>query len=172
MRHIRDAFLLLRLAHELAVIGADHRGIERAFEFLCVLLLGEVAPGDLAALLGNQPGFACLEHEREPGGIALRAPPRLEERIPALRGADEHRPAAAVGESRADDLGPDPRVDIGMLVQHNAVQIKPAQRIRVVGAEQSHLRAARIIRAQLALMDARSGLPARRNGGAQIIPRD
>ncbi len=59
-----------------------------------------------------------------------------------------------------------------MLVEHNAVEIKPAQRIRVVGAEQSHLRAARIIHAQLALMDARSGFPAGRNGGAQIIPRD
>jgi len=55
-----------------------------------------------------------------------------------------------------------------MLVEHNAVQIKSAQRIRVVGAEQSHLRAARIVHAKLALMDARSGVPAGRNGGAHF----
>jgi hypothetical protein len=47
VRHIGYAFLLLGLVDKPAVIGADHRGIEGAFEFLCILLFGKIAPETL-----------------------------------------------------------------------------------------------------------------------------
>jgi hypothetical protein len=64
--------------HQLAVVGADHRGVERAFEFLRVLLLAEIALGERKLACGNEAGIACLEHEAEPASFRLRAPPLLE----------------------------------------------------------------------------------------------
>jgi hypothetical protein len=61
--HAGDAAVGLGLAHERAVIGADHRGVERAFEFLRVLRLAEIAPRQHQLLLCDEAGLARLEHQ-------------------------------------------------------------------------------------------------------------
>jgi hypothetical protein len=103
--------------------------------------------------------------------LRLRAPPQLEEGVAALGRADEHRPAAAIGQGRADDFRPHPRVHVGIFVEHDAVEIDAAQGVRVVGAVEAHLPALRIIDAQLALVHARAILAQRRRRRAQIVPR-
>ncbi len=168
--HAGDAAVRFRLAHQGAVIGADHCGIERAFEFLRILRLGQIAPRQHELVLRDEPGLARLEHQGEPVGLGLGAPPQLEKSVAALGGADEHRPALPVSERGTDDLGPDARVHVGIFIEHHAVEIDAAQRIRIVGAEQPHPPAIGIVDAQLRLMHPRPDRARRRHGGAQIVP--
>ena len=123
-----------------------------------------------SSLLGDQPGFRRLEHEREPARLRLRPPPQLVERIAALRRADEDGPALAVGDRRTDDLGPHARVHVGVFIEHHAVEIDAAQGVRIVGAVEPDLSAIGIIGAQLALVRRCSRRPPRRHRIAQIIP--
>ena len=101
----------------------------------------------------------------------LRAPPQLEEGIAALGRADEDRPALPIGQCRADDLRPHPRIHIGEFVEHDAVEVDAAQRIGIVGAVKPHLPAVGVIDAQLGVVRARSDRAQRRHGRAQIVPR-
>ncbi len=171
MRHGRHAPLLLGARHEPAVVGAGDGGLERALEFLRVLLLGQVAPGERKLAFRNEGGVARLEHEGKPVLLRLRTPPQREEGVAALGRADEHRPAGAVGERRADDFRPHARIHVGVFIEHHAVEIDAAQRVGIVGAVEAHLAAAGIIGAQLALMHARAHIEERRDRAAQIIPR-
>ena len=135
------------------------------------MLLAEIALDERKLACGNKAGVACLEHESEPVCLRLRAPPQLEEGVAALGRADEHRPAAAIGQGRADDLRPHPRVHVSVFVEHDAVEIDAAQRIGVVGAVEAHLPALRIVHTQLALVHARAILAQRCHRSTQIVPR-
>ena len=170
MAHATDAFVALRLRHELPVIRADDRSVEAAFELLRVLLLGELAPGEVELGLRDEPGLARLEHQREPvRRIGLRAHPGLIELVAPARRADEHRPAGAIGEHGPDHLRPQPRVHVRVFVEHDAVEIDAVQRVRVVGAVEPHLPAVVVIDAQLAVVDRSLFLSDRI---AQVIPCD
>ena len=131
----------------------------------------EIAPGRFEFAFGNEPGLARLEHHREPARLRLRAPPQLEEGVAALRRADEHGPALPVGERRADDLRPHPRIHVGVFVEHHAVEIDAAHGVGIVGAVEPHLPAVDVVDAQLALVRAGADRASRRHRRAQIVPR-
>ena len=96
-----DALLALGIGHQLPVIGADDRGIERALELLRVLLVAQLAPGKIELILPDEPGLARLEHQRIPVlRVGACARPSVEQRVPSLWRADEHRPALAIGQRR------------------------------------------------------------------------
>src|SRR5262245_66238098 len=86
--HGSDALFLLSARHQLPVVGADDRGVERAFELLGVLVLAEIALGERELAFGNEAGLARLEHEGKPILFQLRALPQLEEGVAALGRAD------------------------------------------------------------------------------------
>jgi hypothetical protein len=102
---------------------------------------------------------------------SARARERAEKIVASPRRADEHRPAGAVGERRAHHLRPQARVHVGVFVEHDAVEIDAAQRVRIVGAVEPHLPAVAVIDAQLAVMDRCARARAQRRL-AQIVPGD
>ena len=169
--HAGDAALGFGAGDQLAVVRSDHGGVERAFELLRVLLLGEIAPRQRELAVGNEPGVARLEHHGEPALLPLRAPPQLEEGVAALRRADEDSPALAVGECGADDLRPHARIHVGVFVEHDAVEIDAAHGIGIVGAVEPHLAAFGIIDPQLALVHGGAVPAQRRHPRTQVVPR-
>ena len=61
------------LRHQLAVIGADDGGLERAFELLHVLLLAQIAAGERELARRDEAGLARLQHQaNQPSSACAR----------------------------------------------------------------------------------------------------
>ena len=152
VRHGADASGPLRLGHRPAVIGAPYRRLERALELLLVLLRRHVAARGFKLLLRQDAGLRRREQRRVPAlvraGRAVFAP----ELVVSLGRADEDRPPLAVGERRADHLAPEMRAHLGVFVEHRAVEIDAAQRVRVVGAVELDARPVGQVDAELGLV--------------------
>src|ERR1700738_5091851 len=89
----------------------------------------------------------------------------------ASRRADEYRPSLPVAETRANDLGPHPRIHVGIFVEHDAVEIEAAQGVRIIRPVKPDLAAVGIVGAQLGFIHRGPGLAQERHGIAQVIPR-
>ena len=150
VRHLSDALLVLGPRHELAVIGADDGGLERAFKLLPILLVRHIFTGVGQLGFVYQTCLAGLEPNSEPVLRLLRGLPNLIKLVVPLRRSDEHRPTLPIGQSRPDDLGPQTRVHIRELVQDHAIEVDAAQAVRVVGAVQPHPASVRHVDPQFA----------------------
>ena len=82
----------------------------------------------------KEPAFIRTVHACIPCSLALCPLVHVVERILSLRRPDEHRPSVAVRERRTDDLVPELRLHLRVLVEDDAIPIRPAQGVRMVGA--------------------------------------
>ncbi len=86
----------------------------------------------------------CLIFRVEPLGIALRLLHHGVKLVLPRRRAEKQRPALPIGERRPQHLTEDPRRHQTELVQHDAIEVEPAQRIWVICPKEPHLAPRRI----------------------------
>ncbi len=120
-------------------------------------------------MLVYDPSLACPQHEGKPVGIAFALLKYLVKKVPALWGADECRPTLPIAQRRPQNLRPCPWIEIGNLIQHNAIEIYAPHSVVIVSAVEADTGARLEVNPQLAFVDDGAGYGRREL--LQVCPR-
>ena len=114
------------LAHLDAIERPQYGRFERALVFLVVLVLRQLRAQGVKLGRRQDARGAGRQAQAEPIRRSLRGVEGLVELVPALGRPADHRPASSVRERRADDVAPDTRAKVAVLVQVDAVEAEAA----------------------------------------------